>query len=162
MSELVKASPGCVLYTRCRNDVTRGTGLWSARIHAFRARARPRVCVYVRARARDIQAPALSFSLPLEGEEEGERVRRAPPPFSPSSFRFSHFLDALIPLTDRLTAVSHYGSIWSAFRNLVISFDRYNLDPAIAERLLKDLPPSAAHPAAVIIDSSGILVYETR
>lgn len=63
-------------------------------------------------------------------------------PFSRPLLRFSHFLDALIPLTDRLTAVSHYGSIWSAFRNLVISFDRYNLDPAIAKRLLKDLPPS--------------------
>lgn len=67
------------------------------------------------------------------GEKEAREGRA---PFSSSSSFFS-FSRRAYP-SYRLTAVSHYGSIWSAFRNLVISFDRYNLNPAIAKQTLKE------------------------
>lgn len=90
-------------------------------------------CACVRARART------SLFSPL-GEKK-TREGRAPFSFSCSFFSFSR---RAYP-SYRLTAVSHYGSIWSAFRNLVILFDRYNLNPAIAEQALKD-PPRGALP----------------
>lgn len=90
-------------------------------------------CVCARARART------SLFSPLR--EKKTREGRAPFSFSCSFFSFSR---RAYP-SYRLTAVSHYGSIWSAFRNLVILFDRYNLNPAIAKQALKD-PPRGALP----------------
>lgn len=94
-------------------------------------------CARRRARARTYKP-----FLPL-GEEGDEGGPRAPFLSSSSFFSFSR---RAYP-SYRLTAVSHYGSIWSAFRNLVISFDRYNLNPAIAKQTLKDPPRALALPA---------------
>lgn len=105
MSELVEARSRLgVLYTRCRNDVTRNRSLVDTHTSTRRERMQ-------------------SFFSLSEKEEAKER-----------SFLVFVFLifSTRLSLLPRPTAVSHYGSIWSAFRNLVISFDRYNLDPAIA------------------------------